>query len=524
MKVDAKSGKRAADKLIQKLQAAGFEAWYVGGCVRDFCMREMRDKAEYSAGQEHESVLSVGDIDLTTSATPEEMKTALKEFPIIETGIQHGTVTVLMPANGETNEAGDKRIPFEITTYRSDGEYSDSRHPDSVRFVRNLEEDLARRDFTINAMAMDDKGNIVDPFGGREDLKAGIIRTVGDPDKRFQEDALRIMRALRFAAVLENPVAKYAKAGEPTCGMNSTEGGQPTNWAMQIEPETEAALFRNKELLKNISVERILVEFRKLVMGPNAGIVIRRYVDILGVIIPELLEIKGFEQHNPYHKYDVLEHCVRAMEAIDLIRPQPTAEYSLSADSDSPRDYMKIAALLHDIGKPETFFLDEDGIGHMYGHPAAGERKAREILNRLKADNELTRKVCSLIKHHDLVFQQDEKLLKRWLNRFGAELLLEILEIKKADNIATGNMSEELGRKFDDVRHMIEAIVASQACFSLKHLAINGRDLIDEGITEGKEIGRILETALDAVIDGQIPNKKSELLELARNMQKQPCK
>lgn len=510
----------------------------MGGCVRDFCMREMRDKAEYSAGQEHESVLSVGDIDLTTSATPEEMKTALKEFPIIETGIQHGTVTVLMPANGETNEAGDKRIPFEITTYRSDGEYSDSRHPDSVRFVRNLEEDLARRDFTINAMAMDDKGNIVDPFGGREDLAKGIIRAVGDPDKRFQEDALRIMRALRFAAVLENPAVTLAEEGEPTRKMHSTDGCQKNNHAMTIEPETEAALFRNKELLKNISVERILVEFRKLVMGPNAGIVIRRYVDILGVIIPELLEIKGFEQHNPYHKYDVLEHCVRAMEAVDLKRPEPTIKRSAMADRgttqsestehvsivNSPRDYMKIAALLHDIGKPETFFLDEDGIGHMYGHPAVGERKAREILNRLKADNELTRKVCSLIKHHDLVFQQDEKLLKRWLNRFGPELLLEILEIKKADNIATGNMSEELGRKFDDVRHMIEEIVASQACFSLKHLAINGRDLIGEGVTEGREIGRILEAALDAVIDGQIPNKKSELLELARNMQKQPRK
>ena len=458
MKEKWDSGRAAADMLIQKLQAVGFEAWYVGGCVRDFCMQEMIGKE-----------IPVGDIDLTTSATPGEMQEALREFTIIETGIQHGTVTVLVPIDAQ-------RIPFEVTTYRSDGEYSDSRHPDQVIFVKNLEEDLARRDFTINAMAMDDTGNIVDPFGGREDLKSGIIRAVGDPDKRFREDALRIMRALRFAAVLEN---------------------------MTIEPETEAALFRNKDLLKNISAERILVEFRKLVMGPNAGMVVRRYVDVLGVIIPELLEIKGFEQHNPYHKYDILEHCIRTMEAI------------------APCDYMKIAALLHDIGKPETFFLDEEGIGHMFGHPAVGEAKARGILNRLKADNELTRKVCSLIKHHDLVFQQDEKLLKRWLNRFGPELLLEILEIKKADNFATGNMSDELAQKFNDVRDMIEEIIANDACFSLKDLAINGRDLINEGITEGRDIGRILEAALDAVIDEQVPNKKGELLEFARKMRNQ---
>ena len=455
-----------ADKLIEMLEAAGFEAYYVGGCVRDLLRWQLDVKASASPG----------DIDVTTSATPEEMKRIFADLRYFETGIKHGTLTVLTP--------DASRRPIEITTFRTDGDYSDNRHPDQVRFVRNLEEDLARRDFTINAMAMDRRGEVIDVFGGQKDLEAGLIRAVGDPDKRFREDALRILRALRFAAVLDREGQAFA-----------------------IESETEAAMFRNKDLLRNISAERIYAELKKLVTGPHAGIVIRRYVDILGVFIPELLPMKGFDQHNPYHKYDILEHCIRAMEVIE--------------GAGFAEDYqMKLAALLHDVGKPRTFFLDENGVGHMYGHAELGEKITRDILNRLKADNETKNRICTIIKYHDLVFQEDRRLLRRWMNRYTPEMLLEILHLKRADNLATGNMSEELAAKFDRIEDEIRTILAEEQCFSLKDLAIDGRDLMtlaggsNEGAGQqdgGRWIGETLEKLLDEVIDGTLPNKKEAL-------------
>lgn len=457
-----------ADKLIEMLEAAGYEAYYVGGCVRD---------------------LLPADIDVTTSATPEEMKEVFADLRYFETGIQHGTLTVLVPAadQGGGQDSGYK--PIEITTFRTDGAYTDNRHPDAVRFVRNLEEDLARRDFTINAMAMDRQGNVIDVFGGQHDLEAGLIRAVGDPDRRFQEDALRILRALRFAAVLSR-----SEAGEE---------GAKAEKAFAIESATEAAMFRNKDLLRNISAERIYVELKKLIVGPRAGIVVRRYVDILGVFIPELLPMKGFEQHNPYHKYDVLEHCVRAMEAVE------GAGYVEAYQ-------MKLAALLHDVGKPQTFFIGDDGVGHMYGHAAAGEGIARDILGRLKADNETKERVCTLIKYHDLVFQEDRRLLKKWMNKYTPEMLLEILHIKRADNLATGNMSEELAQKFDRIEGEIRTILEEEQCFSLKNLALDGSDLMAVakeagGQTGGPWVGEILQELLDEVIDGKLPNEKEAL-------------
>ena len=472
-----------ADKLIEMLEAAGFEAYYVGGCVRDFLRGQSRAAESVPA-----------DIDVTTSATPDEMKEVFAGLKYFETGIKHGTLTVLAPADdreavGAKDAAGRKYAPVEITTFRMDGEYKDNRHPDEVRFVRNLEEDLARRDFTINAMAMDMRGNLIDVFGGRADLEAGLIRAVGDPDRRFQEDALRILRAMRFAAVLN-------RGGENDRGFEDDRG-------FEIEPETEAAMFRNKELLGNISAERIYAELKKLLTGPHGGDVVRKYVDIIGVFIPELLAMKGFEQHNPYHRYDVLEHCVRAMEAVE--------------GSGFAEDYqMKLAALLHDVGKPQKFFIDENGIGHMYGHAAAGEEMVRNILNRLKADGETRDRVCALVKYHDLVFQEDRRLLKKWMNRYTPEMLLEILHIKRADNLATGNMSEELAEKFYRIEDEIRAIVEEQQCFSLKDLALDGRDIIDlckgrGGAPEGREIGQTLQKLLDEVIDGDLPNEKEAL-------------
>lgn len=434
--------------ILEKLNSAGYEALFAGGCVRDAVMQKL-----------NMTVPAPGDIDVTTNALPEETKRVFDEYKVIETGIKHGTVTVVLPEGN-----------VEITTYRSDGSYSDSRHPDKVRFVTSLEEDLARRDFTINAMACAADGNIRDPFGGQQDIKDMTIRAVGCAETRFAEDALRIMRALRFAAVL----------------------------GFEIEEETSRALCAQKQLLRNISAERVFTEFRKLLSGRNAGAVIRKYVDVLGEVIPELAAMKGFEQHNPYHRYDVLEHCIRAMEAV-----RTTQENS---------DYMKMAALFHDIGKPETYSMDENGIGHFYSHPAMSEVLVNDIMKRFKADNFTARRVAVLVKRHDLIFEKDERLLKKWMNRLGVDVLAEILEIKLADNIATGNISDELEHKFCEIRIMMQDILAQQQCFSLKDLAVDGNDVIACGVAPGPEVGRILEQLLMKVIDGELPNDREVLL------------
>lgn len=446
--------RRKECKILNMLEKAGYESYFVGGCIRDAMMGR-----------------TIGDIDVTTNALPEKVKEVFDFYRVIETGIKHGTVTVLLPEEGVDTAA------VEITTYRSDGSYSDSRHPDSVDFVGRLEEDLARRDFTINAMACDFDGNIVDLYGGQEDLSAKIIRTVGDPEKRFQEDALRIMRGLRFAAVL----------------------------GFEIEEKTAAAMFRNRGLLANVSAERIFIEFKKLLAGGHAGDVIRKYVDVIEGVFPELAAMKGFEQHNPYHKYDVLEHCIKAMEAV---RTTP-----------ENHQYMKMAVLFHDMGKPGTYFMDEEGIGHFYGHPKKSEELVRRVLGRLKADKLTIERVAVLVKYHDLLFDKDERLLKRWMNKLGADVLQEILEIKLADNIGTGNMSCELGEKFRDIRNMIEDILAQQQCFSLKDMAVKGDDLIAAGVEPGPEIGRVLNELLEAVIDGKCENDKESLMALAKNKQ-----
>lgn len=447
----AKRGKNA----LRILHAAGHEAYLVGGCVRDMLLRDM---AGGSAGRE-----DTEDIDVTTSAAPEEVKLAFSGMRVIETGIRHGTVTVMLPE-------GDRLLPVEITTYRTERGYADGRHPDSVAFTSSLEEDLKRRDFTMNAIAMDENGEIVDPFGGREDVRDGVIRAVGDPDLRFSEDGLRIMRAMRFAAVL----------------------------GFDIEENTEQAMLRNRLMLERISAERVFAEFKKLVAGRYAGDVMRRYTEVLGAVFPELLAMKGFEQHNEYHRYDVLEHCVRAMEAVRTTPENNT--------------YMRMAALFHDVGKPLTYSQEDCGRGHFYGHASRGAEVMEKIMERMKADRWLTDRMVSLVRHHDLIFEKDERLLKRWMRRFTPEGLSEILEIKLADNIATGNMSEELGDKFREIREMIEEILRQEDCFSLKDLAVDGKDVMEAGVSRGPEVGRILDELLDDVIDGRVANERKTLL------------
>lgn len=496
--------------VLQRLEGAGFEAWLVGGCVREALRAELGQTGEPDAACAPDAAgpLPATDIDITTNAPPEETCRLFSDLQVIETGLKHGTVTVLLPVEEALVGSGDEpaRIPIEITTYRVDGTYSDGRHPDQVRFVTSLTEDLRRRDFTVNAMAMDQRGQIADPFGGQADLKAGIIRAVGDPEARFQEDGLRILRALRFASVLD----------------------------YEIEPETEAALGRCAQLLKGISAERIFAELKKMVCGKAAGRVVRRYFDILTVVLPEMAPMKDFRQHNPYHKYDVLEHCVRAMEAVRLVPPAPNGETGPAgpalesvahapAKEPAPEYCMKLAALLHDIGKPQTYTVDEDGIGHFYGHPQAGAKIVRQIMGNLKADRFTSDRMDTLIRYHDLVFQEDDRLLKRWMNRYGPQVLLEILEIKRADNIATGNVTQELLDKFDRIGQRIRSILAETArgdgCFAIRDLAVNGRDLIEAGFLEGPEIGRILQTLLDQVIDGSCKNEREALLERAAQWQ-----
>ena len=295
--------------VLKTLESAGHEAWCVGGCVRDALLGR-----------------SPGDWDVTTSAQPEETLGVFGPQGL-PTGLRHGTVTVKTPEG-----------PVEVTTYRVDGAYRDHRRPESVAFTRSLDEDLARRDFTANAMARNLRGELRDPFGGREDLRRGILRCVGDPDRRFQEDALRILRGLRFAAAL----------------------------GLEIEPGTASAIRRNREGLADIAAERIQTEFFKLLPGKRAAEVLRGYPEVFGVFWPELLPMVGFDQRNRHHCYDVWEHTLRALAA-------------------SPEDLvLRCAMLLHDVGKPDSFTLDEQGVGHFYGHPAVSRELADRMLRRLK--------------------------------------------------------------------------------------------------------------------------------------------
>lgn len=551
-----------AKPILQRLECAGFEAYLVGGCVRE-ALRAQREGSLCADADPRAACAAseLTDIDVTTNALPEEICGVFSDLTVIDTGIRHGTVTVLVPVPGE------ERIPIEITTYRVDGNYSDGRHPDQVRFVTSLTEDLRRRDFTVNAMAMDLRGTLQDPFDGQADLAAGIIRAVGDPQTRFQEDGLRILRALRFAAVLTRAEKRSQGARtepEELASQSRTDRAEPAAEVSQIraecaesaadrnlhrgfciEPVTEAALFQCAHLLKGISAERIFAELKKLLCGPAAGDAVRRYADVLAVVIPQLASMKGFDQHNPYHNYDVLEHCIRAMEniravpraALTVAAPaQPTPAANTAPPAAAPAQptpaaaapaYLKLAALLHDVGKPETFTRDAEGIGHFYGHPQAGAQIVRQVLRRLKADRWTIDRITTLVHYHDLVFQEDDRLLKRWINRYTPQVLLEILEIKRADNIATGNASGELLDKFDRIevriRRILEQHDRGEASFCIRDLAVNGRNLIEAGIPEGPRIGQMLQRLLEAVIDDELPNEREALLERAREMKSEPA-
>lgn len=433
------------DIAINLLQSAGFEAYAVGGCVRDSLLGK-----------------TPNDWDITTSAKPEDMKSVFVNFRCIDTGIKHGTVTVVI--DGE---------PLEITTFRLDGEYEDNRHPKSVTFTSDLGADLGRRDFTVNAMAYSKMTGTVDLFGGKNDLKNGIIRCVGDPDRRFNEDALRILRALRFASALD----------------------------FEIEEKTAQSLLKNRALLGNISEERIAKELLKLACGKGAKRILTDFATVLFEILPEIQPMYKNSHDNPHHCYDIYEHTLIAVESID---PEPT---------------LRFAMLLHDCGKPAVKKFDENGVAHFYGHQRISAEISAQILARLKVSNKFRDEILFLVSNHDRweLYENTEKM-PRYLSKFGLDGVLNLLKVMRADVLA---QSPEYRYRLDqiaDAEETAKNLAAQKPCLSLSELQINGRTLMDIGIPQGRKLGAVLAQLLDEVIDGVTKNTQEALTTRAREI------
>lgn len=428
------------DRIITILQNHGYEAYAVGGCVRDSVL-----------GREPE------DWDITTSAMPEETKALFAKT--FDTGIEHGTVTVLMGDEG-----------FEVTTYRIDGEYEDSRHPKEVTFTRNLKEDLQRRDFTINAMAYNEKDGLVDIFGGIRDLRAGVIRCVGNAVERFSEDALRILRGIRFAAQL----------------------------GFGMEDDTRRAMGELAPVLGKISAERIQAELVKIITSDRPGLLKDAYeLGITQVFLPEFDRIMETEQETPHHMYSVGEHTLKAMK-------------NIRADK-----VLRLTMLLHDMGKPALKTMDEAGVAHFKRHAAESQMIAKEVLRRLKFDNDTRNKVTRLVCYHDYRMPASAKNVRRAMNRIGEDLFPSYMEVRRADVLAQSlYQREEKIKNLDEIEALYQEITEAKQCVSLKHLAVSGKDLIAAGMKPGKEIGACLNDLLDQVIEEPALNEKEKLLKL----------
>ena len=424
------------ENILRRLEDAGYEAWCVGGAVRDALLG-----------------LAPGDWDVTTSAPPEVVLELFAPHAL-PTGLQHGTVTV----------GGGHGV--EVTTFRRDGDYLDNRHPDHVEFTGSLVEDLARRDFTVNAIAVNLRGGLSDPFDGRMDLKSRTMRAVGVPEKRFEEDALRILRGLRFASKL----------------------------GFSIEPDTDGAIRRCAPLLRNIAPERVQVELTGILCGPCVAEVLLAYPDVLGVVMPEILPCVGFDQHSVYHCYDVWEHTARAAAAA---RPDPVLRWAL---------------LLHDLGKPSTFTLDDTGRGHFYGHWRESVPLGAAILDRLRVDNHSKRTILTLVEHHDAPLTLSEKSVRRNLARYGEETLRLLLEVKRADNMAQAERYRDRQVLISQFEDLLDLVLQSGECFSLRQLAVKGGDLLELGL-RGPAVGDALKELLELVIDEKLPNDQGILLE-----------
>ena len=429
--------------VLQRLKENGFQGYVVGGCVRDSLLGR-----------------APKDWDICTDALPEEMQRVFRDQHVIETGLKHGTLTVMYDHE-----------PYEVTTFRVDGEYTDHRHPDAVRFVKNVVDDLARRDFTVNAMAWNPQSGLVDAFGGQEDLRAGVIRCVGEADRRFGEDALRIMRALRFASV----------------------------YGFDIEAETAAAVHRLKDTLRDVAAERIRVELAKLLCGQGVGKMLREYADVFFAILPQLAPMHGFDQRTPYHAYDVWEHTVRAVENA------PSTET------------LRLTLLLHDAGKPAAFTVDEQGVGHAHGHHRLSAEIAAEVLAYLRLDNATRDRILMLVEHHDWPLSTERTLLKRRLNRLGEEALYQLIEVQRADALGKGTeAAADVEARTEELRQALTVLLAERPCVTLRDMAVNGRDLMAEGIAHGKQLGETLNWLLAEVLNERLPNEREALLSAAR--------
>ncbi|NJD04042.1 MAG: HD domain-containing protein [Ruminiclostridium sp.] len=430
---------------LDKLHQAGYEAYAAGGCVRDtFLGKEPHDW------------------DIATSAAPKEVQAVFEGYRHIDTGLKHGMVIVEID-----------REPVEITTFRIDGKYSDGRRPDNVTFTSSIAEDLSRRDFSINACAIADN-ILVDPFGGQEDAKNKVIRCVGNPIQRFTEDALRILRGIRFASVLN----------------------------FKVEEKTKAAMFECRHLLENISQERITVEFCKTLAGINVKNTLLEFKDIVAYILPEIKEMVGFEHHNQYHIYDVYEHSLKAVESIE---------------SDN---ILRVAMFFHDIGKPSCYSSDKNNVGHFYGHSEISAVMTEKILQRMKFSTADKRTIIELIKYHNTQMGLTSKSVKKLLLKLGVVQLRRLLKVKKADIMAQNpSFANNRIKDLDIVELILDDLIATNSCISLRDLAINGDDLIQLGIPEGKRIRIVLNRLLEMVLDEETENSREVLLEKAKAMQ-----
>ena len=424
---------------IKRIETAGFEAVAVGGCVRDML-----------AGK------TPHDYDIATSATPDEICAVFSGERLIETGLQHGTVTVLL--SGE---------PLEITTYRKDGAYSDGRHPDEVVFSRNLSDDLSRRDFTVNAMAFHPTRGVTDLFGGQADLKTGVLRAVGEPRVRFSEDALRVLRGLRFAA----------------------------QHGFSIEPQTAAAMRAMRDTLSPVSAERIYAEMTAFLCGKDVTRVLLTFPEIVCAVVPELKDTVGFSQNNRHHIHTVYAHIARVVGNV----PATPA--------------LRWAALLHDCGKPACATVDAAGESHFTGHPQESAKRAEAVLSRLRADNRTKAAALELIELHDLRTPPTEKAVKRLLSKVGETRFFELCDLATADRKAQNPAFFAPSKAREDaVRDLGKKLLSEQSCLTLAELAVSGDDLLSAGIPAGKELGDTLRRLLDLVLDGECENTKEELL------------
>lgn len=430
-------------QVLYRIEQNGYQGYVVGGCVRDRLLGRLP-----------------ADWDVCTDASPETILSLFPDVPCIPTGLKHGTVTVVW--DGE---------PIEVTTYRIESGYSDNRHPDQVQFVATVEEDLSRRDFTINAMAYHPERGLVDPYGGQTDLSAGILRCVGVPRQRFQEDALRILRCLRFAS----------------------------RYGFRIEPVTAEAVRMETHRLSMVAAERVRAELDRLLLGRAVEEILTVYADVLFHLIPEMRPMQGFWQFNPHHHLDVWGHTVQAVA------------------SSAEKLTVRLALLLHDIGKPQCFTRDADGVGHFYGHGAVGVEMAETILHRLRYDHHTVDNVLRLIRYHDVLLPTEERGVKRWLNRFGEDFLYDLLLVKDGDCLGQPtDLQQSRLQETEHIREMIRHVVSERQCFSLKDLAINGYDVLALGGYSGKQVGEALNDALEAVMDGIVANDRESLLELLK--------